>query len=89
MLAEQAKNPFPVMVTARGQSIPLDHVLKIDTTALESHKTILVHTTSGTDMFHDEVALDLARAFGLRPPAGAPGASDQAPGPVAAKRKRS
>ena len=77
---QQAKNPWPVMITADKRSIPLDHVLKIDTSALESHRTILIHTTTGAEMFHDEVALDLARAFALRPPAEqGPGAGGQGP----------
>lgn len=80
---EQAKNPGPVMITADQRSIPLDHVLKIDTSALESHKTILIHTTTGAEMFHDEVALELARLFQLRPPAEV--ASSQQP---VASRKR-
>ncbi|HTB10952.1 MAG TPA: hypothetical protein VK752_05250 [Bryobacteraceae bacterium] len=71
---QQTKNPWPVLITAQGKSIPLDHVLKIDTSALESHRTILIHTTTGAEMFHDEVALALARAFNLRPaePAASP-----------------
>jgi hypothetical protein len=89
MLGEQAKNPFPVMLNLKGgRAIAMDHILGIETQALESHKTVLLHTTDGSYMFHDDVALDLARAFQLRPAAQAPGVSDQAPVPVAAKRKK-
>ena len=76
MQAEQQKNPFPLMITERGgRSIGMDHILQIETQALESHKTILVHTTCGAYMFHDDVALDLAIAFGLRKPAEEPAAA--------------
>jgi hypothetical protein len=52
-----------------GRAIGLDHILQVETQALESHKTILVHTTCGAYMFHDEVAINVARAFNLRPAA--------------------
>ena len=61
------KNPFPVMISvAGGRAINVDHFLQIETQALESHRTILVHTTTGAYMFHDDVAMDLVVAFGLR-----------------------
>jgi hypothetical protein len=83
------KSPFPMMITvAGGRSIGMDHVLQIETQALESHKTILVHTTCGAYMFHDEVALDFARAFNLRPPAQEV-ARSQEPGASGGKRRKS
>ena len=60
---------WPVLLTIGGLAIAIEHVSRVETQALESHKTILVHTTSGAIMFHDQTAIDVARAFGLRPAA--------------------
>ena len=67
---EVVATKVPPMVMANGRAVQVDHVIGIDLSALESHKTILVQTTLGAHMLHDDVALDMARFFGLRPPAG-------------------
>lgn len=57
---------LPVMVTVQGKSIAVEHVIGIEHYALESHGTLLMHTTVGSFMLHDEVAADVAVFFGLR-----------------------
>lgn len=79
MQGEQ-KSPFPMMLNVGGRGIPFDHVLEVNTTALESHKTVLITTTSGTCMVHDDAALEVARMFGMREAAEATPAAPQESG---------
>ena len=82
------KNPFPVMINIEGRPpIAADHVISIETHALDSHKTILVHTSLGSFMLHDQVAFDMAVAFGLRPAAVAPEAPLANPTPAQKRGK--
>ena len=68
-----------------GVGYPMDHILKIDTRALESHKTVMVVTSSDAFMVHDEAAVSVAKVFGLRKaePVGAPAPA----APVETKRE--
>jgi len=79
---EQTVKTAVMLTTPQGRAVAMEHVLGIDHAALESHKTVLVHTTLGSFMVHDEAAQQVAVMFGLRP------AQAQGPDPVAGTAKK-
>lgn len=85
MQGEQKQQKKLDLVIVHGRATPIDHFLKIDTSALESHNTVMVVTTCDSYLVLDQDAWSVARAFGLRPPA-APVTAE--PGPVAIADKQ-
>jgi hypothetical protein len=58
------------MIVVNKRMVPIDHVLELDLSALESHRTVVLVTTTGHLQVHDADALKLAEIFGaqLAPP---------------------
>jgi hypothetical protein len=45
--------------------VPVEHIVEIDISALNSHKTVVVVTTTGHLQVHDDAAVKLLRIYGV------------------------